>query len=108
MDALQDQLDHTRLMSQIVEKLSQLGFEFRSSTYDHATMGSWLFTFRRGVADYRVVYEGRDYLLSLQVPRKPPDPGWDPWVDVASKRVERPISPELLLEETFNLIRAYA
>ena len=106
MDALEYQIEHMRFMSQVAERLSQLRLEFRSSTYDYATMGSWYFTFRKAGSDYRVVYEGRDYLLSLQVPRKPADPRWDPWVDVASSSTQRHLAPEALLEKTFALIQA--
>jgi hypothetical protein len=105
MDALQYQMEHFQFMSRVAERLSELKLEFRSHTYDYDTFGSWFFIFRKAGRYYRVIYDGRDYYLALQIPRQRPTRRWsEPWSDVASSKSDSHLPADRLIEATFSLI----
>ena len=105
MDALQYQVEHFQFMSRVAERLSELKLEFRSHTYDYDTFGSWFFIFRKAGHDYRVVYDGRDYYLALQIPRQRPRRRLsEPWSDLASSKSDSHLPADSLFKATFSLI----
>jgi hypothetical protein len=75
--------DHFQLVARISAHLATLHGEVDEAHYHHHAFGSWWLSFRSKGQVLRLVYDGRDSLLSLErLSNAEPQP----WQDAATRR----------------------
>ena len=56
-----------RMMTEITDKLSSISFRIIEHEYDYACFGSWYFVCNNADKEFRIVFDGKDSILCVQV-----------------------------------------
>lgn len=60
-------IEHFKLMILVAEKLKTLSVQLLEHEYSYNFCSSWWFIYQQNGAKYRVVFDGRDRFLTLEV-----------------------------------------
>lgn len=66
MDALDYPIEHFSLMSEIAKRMKGMSAQILRHEYNYESFGSWWFTFRWHGDLHRVLYDGKEFTLTVE------------------------------------------
>jgi hypothetical protein len=105
MEAKDYIISHFDLMHKLALYFGTLSAIIIEEKYDYNTFGSWWCIFKKSGILYRLIYDGRDYALYLQINMNNKNIGQElNWKDIRSKQVKSQDSNNKILSEITDLI----
>jgi len=109
MEATEYPIEHFELVTKIARQLKALSIQILVHEYHYESFGSWWFTFRRLGEKYRLLFDGKDSVLRLEVKTgatKNQGVFLTKWEDVASEAIAIQSSPTV--DQVLALIQRIA
>ncbi len=78
-------IEHFRLMAIAAEQLKALSVQLLRHEYRYDAFGSWWFIYQQKGINYRVVFDGRDSVLTLEAETSEPNPWGNEWEEIKGK-----------------------
>jgi hypothetical protein len=105
MESYNFPIAHFRLMSAIAAQLAIKSIQLLEHHYDYNHFGSWWFSFKNTKGTFQINFDGRDYLLSLEVGDESPDRiRIASWKNLVSEKVKDHLNSEATIEIVKSLI----
>lgn len=80
---------HFNLMADLAIRLSSKSVQLLEHSYNHEAFGSWWFICKSSGQQFRIVFDGKDYLLRIQIS------AGKHWKDIASHQARESDSVEM-------------
>jgi hypothetical protein len=105
MKAQEYPIEHFKMMVDITNALALLPIQLLSHVYEYEVFGSWWFTCLSSGQKYRVLFDGRDGVLRIQLPNGKDWP--DDWSDIRSIEIARAdLNANNILKHVLSVIKS--